>query len=28
AAAAPQRNAISQLANDKGTQLDVYWCAN
>ena len=21
------RNAISQLANDKGTQLDVYWCA-
>ncbi|ACR27988.1 6-phosphogluconolactonase [Burkholderia glumae] len=28
AAAAPQRNAISQLANDKGTKLDVYWCAN
>ncbi len=28
AAAAPQKNAISQLANDKGTQLDVYWCAN
>ncbi|WP_414444151.1 6-phosphogluconolactonase [Burkholderia sp. 22PA0106] len=28
ATAAPQRNAISQLANDKGTQLDVYWCAN
>ncbi len=28
AAAAPQRNAISQLANDKGIKLDVYWCAN
>ncbi|WP_089341852.1 6-phosphogluconolactonase [Burkholderia singularis] len=28
AAAAPQQNAISQLANDKGTKLDVYWCAN
>ncbi|MCA8233987.1 6-phosphogluconolactonase [Burkholderia cenocepacia] len=27
AAASPQKNAISQLANDKGTQLDVYWCA-
>ena len=28
AAAAPQRNAISKLANDKGVRLDVYWCAN
>jgi len=28
AAAAPQKNAISQLANDKGVRLDVYWCAN
>lgn len=27
AASSPQKNAISQLANDKGTQLDVYWCA-
>ncbi|NTX27382.1 6-phosphogluconolactonase [Burkholderia pyrrocinia] len=27
AAASLQKNAISQLANDKGTQLDVYWCA-
>ncbi|TCW86618.1 6-phosphogluconolactonase [Burkholderia sp. SRS-46] len=27
AASAPQQNAISKLANDKGTQLDVYWCA-
>ncbi|KVN93992.1 6-phosphogluconolactonase [Burkholderia ubonensis] len=27
AATSPQKNAISQLANDKGTQLDVYWCA-
>ncbi|MGU7775252.1 6-phosphogluconolactonase [Burkholderia sp. MR1-5-21] len=27
AASAPQKNAISQLANDKGTKLDVYWCA-
>ncbi|RQQ39827.1 6-phosphogluconolactonase [Burkholderia stagnalis] len=27
AAASPQQNAISKLANDKGTQLDVYWCA-
>ncbi|AOJ99566.1 MULTISPECIES: 6-phosphogluconolactonase [Burkholderia] len=27
AAATLQHNAISQLANDKGTQLDVYWCA-
>ncbi|KAF1010340.1 MAG: 6-phosphogluconolactonase [Burkholderia sp.] len=27
-AAVPQRNAISQLANDKGTQLHVYWCEN
>ncbi|VWB10876.1 6-phosphogluconolactonase [Burkholderia metallica] len=27
AAATLQKNAISQLANDKGTQLDVYWCA-
>ena len=26
AAAAPQKNAISQLANDKGVRLDVYWC--
>nr|WP_218884273.1 6-phosphogluconolactonase [Burkholderia guangdongensis] len=28
AAAAPQRNAISKLANDKGIKLDVYWCAH
>ncbi|MGH8781315.1 6-phosphogluconolactonase [Paraburkholderia sp.] len=28
AAAAPQKNAISTLANDKGVRLDVYWCAN
>ncbi|MFL9986374.1 6-phosphogluconolactonase [Paraburkholderia sediminicola] len=28
AAAALQKNAISQLANDKGVRLDVYWCAN
>ncbi|KWC34126.1 6-phosphogluconolactonase [Burkholderia ubonensis] len=27
AASSPRKNAISQLANDKGTQLDVYWCA-
>ncbi|KVO03631.1 6-phosphogluconolactonase [Burkholderia ubonensis] len=27
AASSPQKNAISQLANDKGTQLNVYWCA-
>ncbi|RQS69767.1 6-phosphogluconolactonase [Burkholderia sp. Bp8963] len=27
AASSLQRNAISQLANDKGTRLDVYWCA-
>ncbi|WP_102817748.1 6-phosphogluconolactonase [Burkholderia ubonensis] len=27
AASSPQKNAISQLANDKGIQLDVYWCA-
>ncbi|OXH81420.1 6-phosphogluconolactonase, partial [Burkholderia multivorans] len=27
AAASLQKNAISQLANDKGTKLDVYWCA-
>ncbi|RQR64195.1 6-phosphogluconolactonase [Burkholderia sp. Bp9126] len=27
AAAAPQQNAISKLANDKGIKLDVYWCA-
>jgi 6-phosphogluconolactonase len=27
AASAPQKNAISKLANDKGTKLDVYWCA-
>lgn len=27
AVASLQKNAISQLANDKGTQLDVYWCA-
>ncbi|MDE1183469.1 6-phosphogluconolactonase [Paraburkholderia sp.] len=26
AAAAPQKNAISKLANDKGVRLDVYWC--
>lgn len=28
AAAAPQKNAISKLANDKGVRLDVYWCEN
>jgi 6-phosphogluconolactonase len=28
AAASPEKNAISQLANDKGVRLDVYWCAN
>ncbi len=28
AAAALHKNAISQLANDKGVRLDVYWCAN
>jgi 6-phosphogluconolactonase len=28
AVAAPQKNAISTLANDKGVKLDVYWCAN
>jgi len=28
AAADPQKNAISTLANDKGVRLDVYWCAN
>ncbi|NIF79765.1 6-phosphogluconolactonase [Paraburkholderia sp. Cy-641] len=28
ATAALQKNAISQLANDKGVRLDVYWCAN
>ncbi len=28
AAASPQRNAISKLANDKGVRLDVYWSAN
>jgi 6-phosphogluconolactonase len=28
AVAAPQKNAISKLANDKGVRLDVYWCAN
>jgi 6-phosphogluconolactonase len=28
AAAAPQQNAISKLANDKGVRLDVYWCQN
>ncbi len=28
AAASLQKNAISQLANDKGVRLDVYWCAN
>ncbi|ANB71608.1 6-phosphogluconolactonase [Paraburkholderia phytofirmans OLGA172] len=28
AAASLQKNAISQLANDKGVTLDVYWCAN
>ncbi len=27
AASAPQENAISKLANDKGVRLDVYWCA-
>ncbi|MFL9914639.1 6-phosphogluconolactonase [Paraburkholderia fungorum] len=27
AAASLQKNAISQLANDKGVRLDVYWCA-
>jgi len=28
AASAPQQNAISKLANEKGTKLDVYWCAH
>ncbi|CAH2777083.1 MAG: 6-phosphogluconolactonase (EC, eukaryotic type [uncultured Paraburkholderia sp.] len=28
ATASLQKNAISQLANDKGVRLDVYWCAN
>ncbi|SIT48297.1 6-phosphogluconolactonase [Paraburkholderia ribeironis] len=28
AAASLQKNAISQLANDKGVRLDVYWSAN
>jgi 6-phosphogluconolactonase len=28
AAAIPQKNAISKLANDNGVKLDVYWCAN
>jgi 6-phosphogluconolactonase len=28
AAAAPQKNAISKLANDKGVRLDVYWSEN
>ncbi|HWX12131.1 MAG TPA: 6-phosphogluconolactonase [Trinickia sp.] len=28
ATSAPQENAISKLANDKGVRLDVYWCAN
>ena len=28
ASATLQKNAISQLANDKGVRLDVYWCAN
>jgi 6-phosphogluconolactonase len=28
AAASLQKNAISQLANDKGVRLDVYWCEN
>jgi 6-phosphogluconolactonase len=28
ASASLQKNAISQLANDKGVRLDVYWCAN
>ncbi|WP_345813205.1 6-phosphogluconolactonase [Paraburkholderia sp. PREW-6R] len=28
AAASLEKNAISQLANDKGVRLDVYWCAN
>jgi len=28
AAATPQKNAISKLANDNGVKLDVYWCAN
>jgi 6-phosphogluconolactonase len=28
AAASPQKNAISKLANDNGVKLDVYWCAN
>jgi len=27
AASAPQENAISKLANDKGVRLDVYWSA-
>jgi 6-phosphogluconolactonase len=26
ATAAPQKNAISTLANDNGVRLDVYWC--
>ncbi|WP_153101140.1 6-phosphogluconolactonase [Paraburkholderia hayleyella] len=28
AAAAPQENAISKLAHDKGVRLDVYWCTH
>jgi 6-phosphogluconolactonase len=28
ASATLQKKAISQLANDKGVRLDVYWCAN
>ncbi len=28
ASATLQKNAISQLINDKGVRLDVYWCAN
>jgi 6-phosphogluconolactonase len=28
AAATPQKNAISKLANDNGVKVDVYWCAN
>jgi 6-phosphogluconolactonase len=28
ASATLQKNAISQLTNDKGVRLDVYWCAN
>jgi len=27
ALAAPQKNAISTLANAQGVKLDVYWCA-